>query len=150
MNLLQWAEAGHLRKHETSREEIHDLSQIVIRDLTDARTGISPDWRFGIAHNAVLKLATILLHASGYRSGRSDHHYRTLQAIPLILSAEWQQDARYLDACRKKRNIVEYDCAGGATDRDADELIAFVERFREAVLTWLGKNHPDLLFGKNK
>jgi len=69
------------------------------------------------------QLATILLHASGCRSGRSDHHYRTIQAIPLILGAEWRQDAQYLDTCPKKRNIVEYDCVGGATDQDAGELI---------------------------
>jgi hypothetical protein len=39
--------------------------------------------------------------------------YRTIQALPLILGKEHDQDAKYLDTCRNKRNIVEYDYVGG-------------------------------------
>jgi hypothetical protein len=93
----------------------------VDRDLLDASGNISPDWRFGIAYNAVLKLATLLLHASGHRPERNLQHFRTLQAVPLLLGGEWERESAYLDSCRMKRNTVEYDCAGGATHRDADE-----------------------------
>lgn len=34
-------------------------------------------------------------------------------------------DAVYLEACRVKRNIAEYDIAGAATERDALELYEF-------------------------
>ena len=44
-----------------------------------------------------------------------------------------------------KRNIVEYDYTGGATSTDADELIAFVKEFKIEVLSWLKKNHSDLM-----
>ena len=44
-----------------------------------------------------------------------------------------------------KRNIVEYDYTGGATSADADELIAFVKEFKIEVLSWLKKNHSDLM-----
>ena len=54
-------------------------------------------------------------------------------------------DAEYLDDCRKKRNIVEYDDVGGASASDADELVGFVKNFRDEVITWLKKNHPELL-----
>ena len=54
-------------------------------------------------------------------------------------------DAEYLDDCRKKRNIVEYDYVGGASESDADELIVFVKDLRDEVITWLKKNHPELL-----
>ena len=47
--------------------------------------GILGDWRFGIAYNTALKLCTILLYASGYRAERTLQHYRTIQAMPLIL-----------------------------------------------------------------
>ncbi len=67
MSLETWLANGWLRKHETSKQEIRDLLNIVDRDLNDAGRDLSADWRFGIAYNAVLKLCTVLLHASGYR-----------------------------------------------------------------------------------
>ncbi len=104
MSLQQWADNGWLRSHTTSAEEASSLLAIVERDLTDADGDISSDWRFGIAYNAALKLCTILLYASGYRAERTQQHYRTLQALPLILGDESKADAEYLDACRNKRN----------------------------------------------
>lgn len=130
MTLEQWAANGWLRSHETSPEEIANLFGIVDRDLADASGGISPDWRFGIAYNAALKLCTILLYASGYRAERVLQHYRTIQAMPLILGSDRRADAEYLETCRKKRNIVEYDYVGGATDDEVDELISFVKELR--------------------
>ena len=125
MSLKQWESNGWLREHETSPDEINNLLMIVDRDLKDASEGISADWRFGIAYNAALKLCTILLYAEGYKAERTLQHYRTIQALPLILGQEKANDANYLDACRSKRNIVEYDYVGGATDDDADELIEY-------------------------
>lgn len=146
MILKQWADNGWLRPHRTSPEEIDNLISIVDRDLADAQEeGISADWRFGIAYNAALKLCTILLYASGYRAERALQHYRTIQAMPLILGNERKEDAKYLDACRMKRNVVEYDYVGGATDDDANELIGFVTDLREDVVIWLKNNHPQLL-----
>jgi len=146
MTLKQWADNGWLRAHATSRQEIAGLLSIVDRDLADAgRRELSADWRFGIAYNAALKLCTILMHASGYRPERSLHHYRTLQALPLVLGAGRKDDAAYLDACRVKRNTVEYDMAGAASAADADELLAFASKLREDVLGWLKSKHRNLL-----
>jgi hypothetical protein len=119
---------------------------IVDRDLEDAaRKGLSADWRFGIAYNATLKLCTILVHASEYRPERTLQHYRTLQALPLILGDGRKDDASYLDSCRIKHNTVEYDMAGAATDADAQELPEFGRKLRRDVLGWLKQNHPGLL-----
>jgi len=145
MTLQQWADNGWLEPHVTSPEEIANLLAIVDRDLADAGGGISPDWRFGIAYNAALKLCTILLYAEGYRAARMLQHYRTIQTLPLILGSEHRPDANYLDACRKKRNIVEYDYVGGATEDEASELAAYVLELREKVLEWLKEKHPPLL-----
>jgi hypothetical protein len=145
MTLQEWAGNGWLRPHTTSPEEIENLIKIVDRDLSDATEGISSDWRFGIAYNAALKLCTILLYASGYRAERSLQHYRTIQAMPFILGEERNDDAEYLEACRKKRNIVEYEYVGGATDDEADELIGFVKSLRDDVLRWLKMKYPHLV-----
>ncbi len=61
----------------------------------------------------------------------------TIAMIPLILGNHKKDDADYLDACRRKRNIVEYDCVGGATTEDVKELREFVQEFQKEVLTWL-------------
>jgi len=146
MTLKQWADTGWLRPHRTSPEEIDNLLSIVNRDLADAQEeGISADWRFGIAYNAALKLCTTLPYASRYRAERTLQHYRTIQAMPLILGKGREGDAKYLDACRMKRNVVEYDYVGGATADDANELVGFAEDLREDVLAWIKNNHPQLL-----
>jgi len=145
MSLKQWADNGWLRAHQTSWKEIKNLLDIVDRDMLDAESVISTDWRFGIAYNAALKLCTLLLYAEGYRVSRELQHYRTLAALPEILGEAKKADAEYLDDCRKKRNIVEYDYVGGASESDADELIVFVKEFRDEVISWLKKNHQELL-----
>ena len=145
MSLKQWADYGWLKPHRTSRKEISSLLRIVERDLNDAQRDISSDWRFGIAYNAALKLCRILLSAEGYRPSHELQHYRTLAALPEILGDTKKADAEYLNDCRKKRNIVEYDEAGGASESDADELIGFVKEFKDEVIAWLKKNHPELL-----
>ncbi|WP_305046457.1 hypothetical protein [Geoalkalibacter sp.] len=146
MTLQQWADHGWLKHHRSSRQEIADLLAIVERDLKDAKSGgISSDWQFGIAYNAALKLCTILLCAQGFRAGQGLQHYRTIQALPLVLGPERKADANYLDVCRVKRNTVEYDCSGAASHGEAQELIAFVEEFRGDVLAWLRRQHPELV-----
>ena len=145
MSLKQWADNAWLKPHRTSRREISSLLNIVKRDLNDAQRDISSDWRFGIAYNAALKLCRILLSAEGYRPSHELQHYRTLAALPEILGEAKKADAEYLDDCRKKRNIVEYDEVGGASESDADELIGFVKEFKDEVIAWLKKNHPELL-----
>lgn len=143
MSLKQWQEYGWLTAHTTSPDEIANLLAIVDRDLKDSARELSPDWRFGIAYNAALK--TILLYAQGYRAARQLQHYRTIQALPLILGEDRSGDATYLDVCRKKRNTVEYDSVGGVTFAEAEELTLFVRQFRAEVLKWLKKGHPQLL-----
>lgn len=132
---------GFLEKRATSKNEIQDLLQIVDRDLKDSVSAeVSYDWQFGIAYNAALKLATILVRGSGYRIKGGSHHMNTIAFIPLILGKDKRDDSDYLDACRKKRNTVEYDCVGGATQADAKELREFVKEFKEVILNWLESN----------
>jgi uncharacterized protein (UPF0332 family) len=147
MSLRQWADNGWLKPHKTSQKEISNLLRIVERDLQDAAGSISADWQFGIAYNAALKLCTILLYASGYKPEKALQHYRTIQALPVILGSTYKEDAKYLDTCRNKRNTAEYDYAGVAGADDVDEIIDFVKELRETIIKWLKENHPQLLSG---
>jgi hypothetical protein len=148
MSLAQWAENGWLRPHKTSAKEIADLLRIVEHDLRDASSSISTDWQFGIAYNAALKLCTVLLYASGYKPEKTLQHYRTIQALPLILGQHYKEDAKYLDTCRNKRNSAEYDYVGGVSPDDVTELIGFIKELREVIMQWLKEKHPQLIGGK--
>lgn len=145
MTLEQWLENRWLKHHATTAEEIRRLMTIVERDLRDARADVSPDWRFGIAYNAALKLCTIALFAAGYKPERTLHHYRTIQALPKVLGPTKNADAAYLDACRAKRNMAEYDTVGAASGQEADELIQFVEELKEDIVAFVEKHHPHLI-----
>lgn len=145
MSLSDWAKNGWLRTHQTNKKQIAELFGIVDRDLDDAASGgLSNDWKFGISYNAALKLCTILLYTEGYRPEKNLAHYRTLQALPLILGDKAKEDADYLDTCRAKRNTVEYDRSGAASAEEAEELWAFTKELRKTVMDWLSKNHPEL------
>jgi hypothetical protein len=144
MSLAQWAKNGWLRPYATNRQQVAGLLAIADRDLEDSARGISDDWKFGIAYNAVLKLCTVLLYAEGHRPERNLAHYRTLQALPLILGSDRQDDADYLDRCRTKRNITEYESIGQISSEEASELLAFARELRTQVLAWLKERHPEL------
>jgi hypothetical protein len=149
MTLKDWADSGWVRVHQPSLQEVQNLLSVADRDMADAASrDISADWRFGIAYNAAIKLCTILVHASGYRVERAPHHYLTIAALSLILGARKTEAAVYLDACRIKRNTVEYDMAGAASELDADELLEFSRELRMDVSNWLRKNHRELTSGE--
>jgi hypothetical protein len=73
------------------------------------------------------------MYAEGFRPQNTLAHYRTLQALPLILGKERQSDADYLDTCRVKRNKVEYDMVDQATKKQATELLNFVLELKDDV-----------------
>ncbi|HZT58394.1 MAG TPA: hypothetical protein VFA21_07145 [Pyrinomonadaceae bacterium] len=51
----------------------------------------------------------------------------------------------YMDRCRRKRNIAEYDRTDVVTERDAQELTEFTRELRAAMLEWLEQHHPNLV-----
>lgn len=76
MTLEELLVERRLRPHQTSPQEIADLLRVVDRDLADAEVPqISADRRFATAYNAAPQLATIALHAAGYRAARAGHHW---------------------------------------------------------------------------
>jgi hypothetical protein len=145
MSLQRLLAEGRLRRHRTSASEILGLLSVADRDLRDARVdAVSLDRRFATAYNAALQLATIPLHAEGFRTAGTAHHQTTIATVPLIVGPDLQGTADYLDACRSKRNSADYDRIGVATERDVSELIEEAQELREKVLVWLEAHHPRL------
>src|SRR5215470_2442176 len=96
MNLKKYVDDERICPHKSSRDEIEQISAIVERDLLDAASdSISADRRHATAYNASLQLATIVLHASGYRAkSKIGHHWVTLVLIPELMGKEKLQQAR--------------------------------------------------------
>ena len=146
MSLERWTENSWLREYKTSAQEVANILALVERDLTDAeREEISNDWRFNIAYNAGLQLATIVLYAAGYRAGRGESkHYRVIQALPLVMGSQFSPKRDYFDNCRRKRNVSEYDAVGTISAKEAGDLLQIVQEFKIEVESWLTQNHPTI------
>ena len=143
--MQDWHRFGWLKPHETSFEEQSNLLAIADRDISDAESvTLSADWRFGIAYNAALKLCTMMLYDAGFMPEKSLAHYRTLLSIQFTLGEHRKPDAEYLDACRIKRNHVEYDYINGASVTEAQELVDFVRGLRTEVIDKLRGKYPNL------
>jgi hypothetical protein len=139
---------GKLRRHRTSTREIADLLGVIDRDLADASVdAISSDRRFAIAYEAALQLATITVYASGYETHGTGHHFNTFEALRETMGPTGQEYADYFDTCRTKRATTSYDRAGEISDTEVEALLVEVRGFREKVLAWLRKHHPELAEG---
>ena len=145
MSLRDWLRNGWLTEHETTRQEIADLLSVVDRDLSDCQSsGLSADWRLGIAYNAALQVAIAGLAAEGCRVARESHHFRAIQSLAFTLGCDAALTAQ-LEAFRKKRNISDYERAGAVSAQEAGEMIDLAKRLRDGLVRWLRHAHPDLL-----
>jgi len=147
LSLTDWEKNGWLVRHKTSRDEIQNLMKIIQRDLEDssART-ISADWRFAIAYNAALQCCTVVLYCRGFRPARGQsEYYRVIQSIVLTMGRDYIELRDYLNACRTKGNISDYDMAGTISESEAIELIDTVKELYLKLKEWLYNNYPEYL-----
>jgi uncharacterized protein (UPF0332 family) len=86
----------------------------------------------------------VVLRAEGYRTAGAGHHATVIKALRMIIGSEANELADYLDACRSRRNTVDYDGIDVATEADVAELIAEVHGLQVMVVGWLAEHHPDL------
>ncbi len=145
MTLQRYLEISWIRPHETSREEIGELLAIADRDIGQSQTpGLGPEWRFGIAYNAALQLATAALAAAGYQAERQNKHQRTMECLAWTVGLPASEVA-LLDLCRRKRHTNVYEQIGALSDQEAGEMIALAQRLRTQVTAWLQSQFPSLM-----
>ena len=146
MSLKKLLNQGRLSHHKTSEREISNLIQLIRRDIKDAKVkGLSSDRKFTTAYNAVLQAATILLYCKGYKPKGVAHHFTVFQAMKEIMGKNYHDLVNYFDSCRSKRNITDYDYAGGISKSESEELINEAEKFLKLVINYLKDNFQDLL-----
>jgi len=132
--------------HITSPQELNNIRALIARDLADAAIpALSSDRRFATAYNAALQCGTIVIACSGYRvSARAGHHAVTFEATQLAIGASVTSFTDYFDACRRKRNTIDYQNSSVATDTEALELLHKATAFHAFVEAWVAANHPSL------
>ena len=107
--------------------------------------GLSADRRFATAYNAALQSAIMAIACAGYRiASKTGHHKISFQSIPLALGAEAQDYSDYFEACRRKRNVIDYTHSHVATETEAAEILEKAREFYDFVEAWIARTRPAL------
>jgi hypothetical protein len=132
-----------VHRHRTSLQEISELRKLIARDLADAAIpALSEDRRFATAYNAALQTAKMAIACAGYRvASVPGHHRLTFDGAKLTLGNTAAQLADYFDACRRKRNEIDYTGAAIATETEAEEVLLHAAAFIDQVERWIEANH---------
>jgi hypothetical protein len=125
---------------------VDDLRAVILRDLEDAEIQeLSDDRRFATAYNAALQAAKLSIVCAGYRlAGTQGHHRLTFEVARLALGASATLTLDFFEACRRKRNVIDYDHASVATHTEAEEIVKEAKDFFELVERWIVANRPKL------
>jgi hypothetical protein len=135
-----------VHRHTTSRQELTEIRRLVARDLADAAIpALSEDRKFATAYNAALQTAKMAIACAGYRVASVPGHHRiTFEGAKLALGKPAEHLADYFDACRRKRNEIDYTGATVATTTEADELLLHAKSFLSLVEGWIDANYVPL------
>jgi hypothetical protein len=135
-----------VQRHRTSKKELDDIRGLVARDLADATVaGLSADRRFATAYNAALLAANMAIACAGYRvTAKTGHHKISFDSMKLALGAGADKYADYFEACRRKRNVIDYTRSQVATETEAKEILEKATEFYEFVEAWVKTTHPSL------
>lgn len=143
---MTWQELlneDRVEKHKTSRRELDDLRAVIARDLVDAGLeDLSADRRFATAYNAALQSAKMAIACCGYRVKGFGAHYVTFECLKLAVGKRIFKTAKFLDRCRRKRNVADYDAAGRVTEAEAEQMIKVAKSFAKKVEKWIRNNYP--------
>jgi hypothetical protein len=121
------------------------LRQLIQRDIADsAIESLSEDRRFATAYNAALQAAKMVIAACGYRVSGQGHHQTHFAVLQLAMGEVAANHAIFFDACRRKRNMVDYDMSGIVSRTELEQLIQETASFLELCENWISKNRPDL------
>lgn len=138
-------DAGWVDDLPATPDEIEALLSVLDRSLDEAKGPLKyPDTRYDLAYRAVLTAATIVVRAEGARVHRQRFHEQTFRALQLLSLPSLSKHAAYYDACRRKRNVAEYETAGNVSTEEAKDLLQEAERLAKAVREWLASEHDDL------
>lgn len=122
------------------------MRALVARDLTDANVqGLSADRKYATAYNAALQAANMAIACAGYRvTAKTGHHRVAFESAALALGAGATKFTDYFEACRRKRNVIDYTRSHVATETEAKEIIKQAAEFCDFVESWINSTFPHL------
>lgn len=117
MSWTKLLQDGKVHRQKTSGNELTEIRRLVQRDLADAGlAGLSEDRRFATAYNAALQTAKMAIACAGFRVASVPGHHRiTFEVAKLALGKSAAHLTDYFDACRRKRNEIDYTGSAVAT-----------------------------------
>jgi len=136
-NLLK---KGLIRPFEAAPSQISDRLGLARRDIETARSLTNADWAYNIAYNAMLQAARALMFAEGYRTaGGEGQHKTVVQFAEAALGRTFEEEVRFFEKMRVKRNRAVYDTAGIISETEARQAVEFAEKFISIVENALKK-----------
>jgi len=135
---------GKVRAHKTSRKELDDWrASFAISRMPQFRSCLTI---------AASQSPTMLLckqqpcpsPVRDFGSPPPGHHHLTFEVARLALGAPAHTSLDFFEACRRKRNVIDYDHASVATHTEAEEIVAEAKDFFELVDRRIVANHPRL------
>jgi len=117
------------------------MRALIARDLADAAlVGLSVDRKFATAYNAALQAANKAIACAGYRIVcKVGHHRVSLETTKLVLDKPAHKYADYFEACRRKRNTIDYTFSNVTTDTESKEIVVQAAEFYNEVENWIAK-----------
>jgi hypothetical protein len=61
------------------------------------------------------------------------------------LDSDFQETVAYLNSCRAKRNVSDYELIGSISENEVKELIEVANDLIMKVKSWLQRNFPDYI-----
>jgi len=86
----------------------------------------------------------MVIASHGYRTTGLGHHQTTFEAAELAIGSTSSPFIAYFDACRRKRNAVDYDRAHVTTETEASEIANQAAKFLALTENWISQNYPAL------
>jgi len=137
VSLKRWLNKGDLQKVEITPQSLRDLQRLIDRDIKDAQVAsLSTDRRFAVAYNAALGLglANYAIRRHGYRvAAKVGHHRVTFLVAGSVLGEDAREHLSFFDLCRRKRNKLDYEVSGVATELEVAELVERVIELRKRL-----------------
>ncbi len=111
--------------------QIRQQVDLANRDLKAAKSmlGINNDWTYNIAYNAILQSVRALMYQEGYRPVGEGQHKTAIRFAELALGERFEDEVRFFDKMRVKRNQAVYDTAGMISKSEAEQSLAFATQF---------------------
>ena len=140
MTLENWFKASKLIKHKTNKKELDAIFSVIDRCFKDAGlTGLSSDQKYISSYQAAFEAALALIYCYGYRPVKVGHHYIVWQCMKDLLGKSTHKTILLFEDAAKKRNKLNYDIAGLASQKEADEIYEEAKQFVSLIKSKIEK-----------